>query len=734
MALVTAVVCGVIILARLKFCHKFVAPFITALFAIVAFAGFTTAQALTPGASEKGSILALLNRIDKTTQDTQEAVTRTEEKVDKIAEGLEGLKTESLLQYSELITAISKEKGVSVAAMTSHLIKLGANPAIKTEHVPRFLEKFADEYLKLRERLLTLDIEDEQLAQIRKNAAAALEDGNAKSARKILSDARQIIKKGRQSSSIKEALLLSDEAELDKLNLDYQSAAEKFTEASDVVSFDELKSASYLFDAADVLSDLGAEFGDNSALKNAIGYYLKVLETYTQDRGPLDWARTQNNLGNALGMLGERESGTARSEQAVTAFQAALEERTQERVPLDWAMTQNNLGNALVTLGERESGTAKLEQAVTAYQAALEERTQDRVPFDWATTQNNLGNALATLGERESGTARLEQAVTAYQAALQEHTQDRVPLDWARTQNNLGTVLQRLGERESGTARLEQAVTAYQAALEEHTQDRVPLKWAGTQNNLGIALATLGERESRTARLEQSVAAYEAALEERTQDRVPLDWAATQNNLGATFRTLGVRESGTARLEQAVTAYEAALEERTQDRVPLQWGRTKYFYINTLSLLADRKRTSDGYDKAASNASNFMALDLEPIFGDLWKSIQAELGNIACWNFALAIEQSRELSNFSRGKENCQIALSIYEADKSTSSFVATSHSFGYLYLVSGEVGKDITMLENAVAIFQDARPHALAGQHMAFLAGIDRDLKRAESVLASMR
>ena len=76
------------------------------------------------------------------------------------------------------------------------------------------------------------------------------------------------------------------------------------------------------------------------------------------------------------------------------AYRAALQEWTRDRVPLDWAMTQNNLGNALRRLGERESGTARLEEAVTAYRAALEEMTRERVPLDWAMTQNNLGNAL----------------------------------------------------------------------------------------------------------------------------------------------------------------------------------------------------------------------------------------------------------------------------------------------------------------------------------------------------
>jgi hypothetical protein len=44
-------------------------------------------------------------------------------------------------------------------------------------------------------------------------------------------------------------------------------------------------------------------------------------------------------------------------------------------------MTQNNLGNALSRLGERELGTARLEEAISAYRDALLERTRDRVPL-----------------------------------------------------------------------------------------------------------------------------------------------------------------------------------------------------------------------------------------------------------------------------------------------------------------------------------------------------------------
>jgi tetratricopeptide (TPR) repeat protein len=135
-------------------------------------------------------------------------------------------------------------------------------------------------------------------------------------------------------------------------------------------------------------------------------------------------------------------------------------------VPLDWAGTQDNLGNALLRLGERERSIQRLREAIDAYKAALQERTRERVPLHWAGTQNNLGNALLRLGERENSTQRLDEAVVAYKAALQEITRQQASLDWAMIQNSLGNALLRLGEHESSTQRLDAAVVAYKAALQ----------------------------------------------------------------------------------------------------------------------------------------------------------------------------------------------------------------------------------------------------------------------------
>ena len=129
------------------------------------------------------------------------------------------------------------------------------------------------------------------------------------------------------------------------------------------------------------------------------------------DRGALHLAH-----GDALAVIGEQSGDDGALRRAVAAYEAALGEHTRERVPLDWATTQNNLGNALRVLGERGDDGA-LRRAVAACEAALGERTRERVPLDWATTQNNLGNALQVLGER-GGDGALRRAVAAFEAAL----------------------------------------------------------------------------------------------------------------------------------------------------------------------------------------------------------------------------------------------------------------------------------------------------------------------------
>ena len=104
---------------------------------------------------------------------------------------------------------------------------------------------------------------------------------------------------------------------------------------------------------------------------------------------------------DALYMLGMRKSGTAEFDEAVVAYREALKEQSRERAPLDWARTQNNLGYVLWKLAERDSGTARLEEAIAAYREALKERTRDRAPLEWAVSTGDLGVTSMQLARRK---------------------------------------------------------------------------------------------------------------------------------------------------------------------------------------------------------------------------------------------------------------------------------------------------------------------------------------------
>jgi tetratricopeptide (TPR) repeat protein len=146
-------------------------------------------------------------------------------------------------------------------------------------------------------------------------------------------------------SSRYETGFLAQEARLDDLQLAYRSAAAKYSESASLVApFDTRQQWRYLGDQARELYTQGKEFGDNAALVEAIAIYRRCLDLAPLSERPLDWAATENDLGNALLALGEWGNGTAQLQEAIAAYHNALKQWTHERVPLDWATAQNNLG------------------------------------------------------------------------------------------------------------------------------------------------------------------------------------------------------------------------------------------------------------------------------------------------------------------------------------------------------------------------------------------------------
>ena len=94
---------------------------------------------------------------------------------------------------------------------------------------------------------------------------------------------------------------------------------------------------------------------DRKYLDESVAAYREALKEYTRERVPLQWARTQSNLGIALSILGERESGTARLEEAVHTFREALSAFEAENITPYINATRENLQKATQTLAARNA-------------------------------------------------------------------------------------------------------------------------------------------------------------------------------------------------------------------------------------------------------------------------------------------------------------------------------------------------------------------------------------------
>jgi len=302
----------------------------------------------------------------------------------------------------------------------------------------------------------------------------------------------------------------------------------------------------------------------------------------------LDWAMTQNNLGNALAKIpsGDR---TQNLHGAITAFEAALQVHTRDAFPVKWAMIQNNLGNAWVHMptGDR---AGNLSKAIAAFESALTVFTRVDAPIDWALTQSNLGTAMRAmpLGDQADN---LERAIAAYREALTVISREEFPFDWAMTQNNLGNALA-IMPRGDKAENVRSAIEAYEAALTVRTREAAPVEWAATQNNLGSAWRSnpTGDKDQN---MRNAVAAYEAALLVRTREADPFAWAATQNNLGNAWLSMPTRNDSLS-LENAIAAYTAALTVYTRDAAPFEWAGTLHNLAMALSNQAELSNASSG--------------------------------------------------------------------------------------------------------------------------------------------
>ena len=260
----------------------------------------------------------------------------------RAASPLAGDREALLVELRAIIPANSR---FSAEAVARFLEILHEQPTDDAKLADRFAQ-IAQEHVRLLQEIRAFRVADPDVQALREAAASALQGApNHDLARAKLVEARNIVRAKRQAvakvladQQREEASLVREQAKIEAARLRFSESAGLYEQAAKLLPTEDrdARGADWL-SAGLRWTDQGRDFGDKPALISAVAAYRAALKERTRARVPLDWAMTQNNLGAALGTLGERESGTARLEEAVAAYRAALEEYTRARVPLDWA-------------------------------------------------------------------------------------------------------------------------------------------------------------------------------------------------------------------------------------------------------------------------------------------------------------------------------------------------------------------------------------------------------------
>jgi CHAT domain-containing protein/tetratricopeptide (TPR) repeat protein len=434
--------------------------------------------------------------------------------------------------------------------------------------------------------------------------------------------------------------------------------------------------------AADIPEDANADERRIEALE-------VILAIFNRETFPLEWARTQYNLGNAYK---ERVRGvpTDNLEKAIAAFEQALGVQTHEASPRARATTQVALGMAY--WGRIRGDPAdNLERAIAAFDEALTVGTRENVPREWARTQNILGLAYMARvrGDRADN---LEKAIAAYQQTLAVWIREALPREWARTQNHLGDAYRNRirGDRADN---LEQAIAAFEQALTIGTRESSP-DWAATQHKLGNAYRDR-MRGDRADNLEKAIAAYGQALTVRTRESTPQDWATSLNNLANAYQDR-IRGDRADNLERAIATFERTLTVFTREAFPEDWAATQ----NNLGMAywnRIRGDRADNVEKAIAVFEQALTVRTQQAFPQDWAATQQNLG-AAYWSRI----KGDHADNLEKAIAAFEQALTVRTREASPGDWAMTLNNLGAAYWnrIRGDRADN---MEKAIAAFEQA-------------------------------
>ena len=213
---------------------------------------------------------------------------------------------------------------------------------------------------------------------------------------------------------------------------------------------------------ADLLALAGATLHDRDLIDHSLREARAAGATLDVAVEPLTWGRTRAAEGAALSLLAELTGDVGAAADGVDVLASALEQVAREHSPLDWARIQTGLGQALIVLGETSDNPRAFEQAVTCFDRAELVLKDQPVLALRAQAAGGRAMALGRQAELTGDLAVLDCAVAALKTELCRLKPSAEPVAWAITQLNLARLYETRAEI---TGRDDAALKAASVAL-----------------------------------------------------------------------------------------------------------------------------------------------------------------------------------------------------------------------------------------------------------------------------
>lgn len=417
--------------------------------------------------------------------------------------------------------------------------------------------------------------------------------------------------------------------------------------------------------------------------KDAIAQEEQNLTVYTREEYPQIWAMSQVTMAymNADLAQGKDRSAAAQFlEKAQLAIDHAKEVNTRDRGPLQWAVTQQVSGQILfmrASVSDAETARTLIRQAEDALESAQQELPQAGVLLQKMSEQllSEVWLAEAWLSDDARRMELFNKVLEVRKKNAASFSRDQEPRLWAGSQVALGQVRGQLAQMSPSAHRKElfhQAELDDANALEVFSRDASPAEWAEAELDMARSLqgeAAMSPPEEMGHLLAKAEDRAQKALEVHKREESPRDWAENKRILAGILMDeagRGDTSQGKDQVNRALQASREALEVCTRDSALPLWAELQIDVGNVLQTQSAFSNTAEALkllDDAEAAFQDVLRNIKREVMPDLWARAQLGYGQVLM-NRSARNPAQQDPAQFKKAEQAGRAALEILRSDR----------------------------------------------------------------------